>query len=182
MYKEPVSNVLGLKALAWDLDNHTFVSPARPQFLWSPGGLQMCFCDSCGNNPRASCTCGLYATFNLDIALEYIHYSLISPIFLVEASGTTHLYSDGFRSAEMSIHAVAPNSEEPESKLSASQARDYFQIPVSKLDDMIVLMDMYNKNLLQEDYEARTSIVSKLSTKALSDLIKSIEKAKVCKE
>lgn len=177
MYKEPISNVLGLKALAWDLDNHTFVSPARPQFLWSPGGLQMCFCEKCGNSPKDTCTCGLYATFDIKIALEYIHYSVISPIFLVEASGTVHLYSDGFRSAEMSIHAVAPNTDSAGARLAASQARDYFQIPASKLDDMIMLMDMYNKNLLKEDYQAKTELVTKLPLEMLSSLISNMEKS-----
>lgn len=175
MYKEPVANVVGLKALAWDLNQNTFVSPARPSFTWSPGGLQMCNCEKCGNEPKATCTCGLYATFDLDIALEYIEYSPISPIFLTEASGVTHIYSYGFRSEELTIHAVAPNSEERVAMLAASQASDYFQVPVTPIDSMIILMDLLNRRTLREEYVARSKIVSGMDNAQVFSLLTKVE-------
>lgn len=176
MYKEPISNVVGLKALAWDLNQNTFVSPARPLFTWSPGGLQMCNCDKCGNTPKVTCTCGLYVTFDSDIALEYIGYSPISPIFLVEASGVTHVYSYGFRSEELTIHAVAPNSEEKVAMLAASQASDYFRVPVTPIDSMIILMDMLNRRTLKEEYIARSKMVSNMHQSQIECLLESVER------
>lgn len=158
MIKEPLQNIVGLKALAWNIERQTFVSPARPEFIWSPGGLQMAECDRCKHEPKEDCTCGLYTTFDINVALEYIYHSLISPIFLVEASGITHLYSDGFRSQELTIHSVAPNANEAQAKLAASQAGDYFQVPVIGLNSLIILMDLHNKKLMQDEYKCRSEI------------------------
>lgn len=173
MYKEPISYLVGLKALAWDLEQTTFVSPARPQFTWSPGGLQMCTCPKCGDEPHSLCTCGLYATFDLSIALEYIGYSPISPIFLVEASGITHVYSDGFRSQELSIHAVAPNdSQSSVAKLATSQASNYFQVPlVNDVNSMILLMELFNKKNLGDDYRPRNEFVKSMPIPAIEKLL-----------
>jgi len=145
MIKENPTEVVGLKALAWDIEGMKFISPARPDFVWSPGGLQMSACSKCGNEPRENCTCGLYATFLLDVAMEYIHQSPISPIFLVEGSDVIHLYSEGFRASELTIHCVAPNADTPQAKLAASQASDYFQIPIATTENLMLLMDLTNK-------------------------------------
>lgn len=178
MIKEPMQNIVGLKALAWDIERATFVSPARPEFVWSPGGLQMGECTRCGHEPKENCSCGLYTTFDINIALEYIHYSLISPIFLVEASGITHLYSDGFRSQELTIHAVAPNSDTAESRLAASQAADYFQIPVTNLGSLIIAMDLHDKPLLLNDYQLRSNELKEQPYGVIDHLIQEMRKAK----
>jgi hypothetical protein len=167
MEREPMTNVVGLKALAYDLTTQTFVSPARPEFIWSPGGLQMSECSRCKNEPKEECSCGLYVTFSVDIALEYIHHSPISPIFLVEASGITHLYSDGYRSRELTVHLVAPNSDSAQSKLAASQAADYFQVNVGTLETILMVMDMHNLNLDIPFYRGRSETLNGFNKAAL---------------
>lgn len=162
MEKEPITNILGLKALAWDIDEMSFVSPARKEFIWSPGGLQMGDCYKCGNEPREDCRCGLYATFDHNIVLEYTHESIISPIFLVEASGITHFYTDGFRSRELTIHAVVPSTEEANSWVAAQQAAYYFKVPVREIEEIYIAMDLHNKKLFPEEYKLRTRL-SKLA-------------------
>jgi len=169
MIREPMTNLVGLKALAYNLQTGTFISPARPEFIWSPGGLQMSECKKCGNDPREECTCGLYVTFDINIALEYIDFSPISPIFLVEASGTTHIYSDGFRARELTVHAVAPNSDDAWSKLAASQAGDYFGVPVQELETLLIAMDIHNiKQQFFDPWTVRSSVLGKLSIEELN--------------
>jgi hypothetical protein len=173
MIKEPMTNIVGLKALAYNLETGTFVSPARPEFIWSPGGLQMSECPKCKNEPKAECTCGLYVTFDTEIALEYINYSPISPIFLVEASGPTHIYSEGFRSKELTVHAVAPNSDDAWSKLAASQAGDYFGVSIQELETLLILMDIHNtKSNFLDSWTIRSSVLGALSIEELNDFMK----------
>lgn len=171
MIKEPITNLVGLKALAWDIERQIFVSPARPEFVWSKGGLQMSQCPKCGNNnPQENCTCGLYATFDVHIALEYIHYSIISPIFLVEASGDTFLHECGYRCGELTLHGVAPNCDEYAAKLAASQASDYFQVQPMSLEKMLIIQDIVNRTLIPE-YYCRTDLIKGLSTEVLKELM-----------
>jgi hypothetical protein len=153
MIKDPIKNVLGLKALAWDYKNEQFISPARPDFTWSPGGLQSCGCSrNCGGEyPEWDCTCGLYASYILDIVNDYTDTSPISPIFLVEASGKTVIHELGWRSREMTIHGVCNpevftglSIDRPHFSAATAQAADYFQVPVFPLETIQVMMDLFN--------------------------------------
>jgi len=152
IFNDPVKNTLGLKALAWDYRKGIFVSPARPEFVWSPGGLQA---STCGRGydhkvPELTCTCGLYASYNINIINEYTDTSPISPIFLVEASGRSIRHEYGFRSAEMTIRMVAlPTASEGVLKLAAYQAADYFKVELRPLADLTLLMDLHNMYLYQ---------------------------------
>ena len=162
MIKEPITNILGLKALAWDYNKGIFISPARPDFVWSPGGLQASVCGRGYNHkaPDPECSCGLYAAYTLDIIDDYTGKSPISPIFLVEASGRTIIHDFGWRSAEMSIHLVAiPPGGEGTLKLAAYQAADYFGINVVPLDTMILVMDFFNTAQI-EYYEPQSDVLS----------------------
>jgi hypothetical protein len=175
MIKEPIKNVLGLKALAWNYDTKEFISPARPEFTWSPGGLQACGCarDCKGEYPEWDCSCGLYASYLLDIINDYTDTSPISPIFLVEASGKTIIHELGWRSKEMMIHAVCNSQvfsglsiDRPHFDAATAQAADYFQVPIFDMDTMLVMMDLFNTVKL-EYY------------KPVSDAIKEMDRATV---
>lgn len=180
MIKEPMENIVGLKALAWDRSGNIFTSPARPAFIWSPGGLQMSDCPNCGHTPKEDCSCGLYATYNYKIALEYTSSSFISPIFLVEASGITHLYSDGFRCQEMTIHAVAPNTDSKASEYSASQAADYFGVQVVySLEVLTLMQDFHDFLKYPEIYDhCRSTILKGKSYDEVLEISKSYKKEK----
>ena len=175
MHKEPISSIVGLKALAWDFNNSVFTSPARPEFIWSPGGLQMCECPKCGGEPKQNCTCGLYATFKFGVAMEYTQESIISPIFLTEASGVTHVYSEGFRSEELTIHAVSPINDSALAKLCASQAADYFGIKI--VPDYRVLwffMDVLNLYTCKDTYVPALEATKSLTGDSLDKVMQLI--------
>jgi hypothetical protein len=177
MIKTPIENCVGLKALAWDFDKRTFISPAQPEFIWSPGGLQACKCrlnsDPKHIPPEWNCTCGLYATFDVAIAEEYVNKSVISPIFLVEPSGTTILYTKGFRSAEMTIQMVAlPPWSNATTKFACKQAADYFQISVVPLETLVITMDFINCWKL-DFYKARSTELRYMKREKIVELARS---------
>jgi hypothetical protein len=78
----------------------------------------------------------------------------------VEASGITHLYSDGYRSRELTVHLVAPNSDSAQSKLAASQAADYFQVKVDYIETLLIAMDIHNTRIGIENWQRRSDILS----------------------
>lgn len=132
----------------------------------------MCACPKCGDVPKKECTCGLYATFKFNVAMEYTHQSIISPIFLVEASGTTHIYTEGFRSEELTIHAVSPIDDSAIAKLCASQAADYFGIKI--VPDYRLLwfyMDVLNYCNDRKHYAPTMDATKSLSEDGLSKVI-----------
>jgi hypothetical protein len=124
--------------------------------------------------PGWNCGCGMYATFDLEAALAYIDASIISPIFLVEASGKTDLHADndevlhGWTSQEMTLVMVSrtysngATTKWRSAILAAHQAADYFKIPVVELETMILYMDIQNSILL-EDYTPRSRELQKLT-------------------
>lgn len=167
-----IENILGLKALAWDYQTRTFVSPARPDFIWSRAGLQVAGCEARGCKidiiPNPECSCGMYAAYDIDIINEYTDTSPISPIFLVEASGKTVIHEEGWRSKEMTIHMVTvPEDATPRLHLIAAQAADYFQVPVYSLEVVTLVMDL--QNIIQLPYYVPRGPYDR---KSLFDLLK----------
>jgi hypothetical protein len=160
MIKTQIENILGLKALAWDYERRQFISPARPDFVWSPGGLQASVCANGYKHsvPDRNCTCGLYASYDIHIIDEYTGTSPVSPIFLVEPSGHTIIHEYGFRSAEMTIQMVAVPGDRKQGTLylAAQQAADYFQIDVVPMEQMLIMMDIFN-TFQMSYYYARSS-------------------------
>lgn len=146
---DPITNVLALKALAWNYGEGTFISPSHKDFVWSRAGLQAAECPEGHPVPDENHTCGLYASYLLDIINNYTGQSAISPIFLVEASGRIAMHEFGFRSEEMTIRMVGMNDHaQGVYRLAAHQAADYFQVEVHPLEDLILLMDLHNVQLL----------------------------------
>lgn len=147
---DPLTNPIGLKALAWSYEDGCFVSPWAADFKWNEAGLQASGCQKLdkSSNPFAmaealqhkkipdeNCTCGLYTAYAFSLAYEYTYRGIVSPVFIMETSGKTIFHSLGFRSEELLIRAVVrkigTNAEDVmKYNLVVKQAARYFDIPI----------------------------------------------------
>lgn len=175
---QAVENVLALKALAWDYQKAAFVSPSVQGFVWARGGLQAASCDMGHRVPDPGCTCGIYATYDIQLARLYTAASHISPIFLVEASGRTILYTGGFRTEELTVVQVAENEPTFMARMVAAQAADYFSVQVVPLDQMIITMDLFNIMRLGDRYQVRSNDLRGMNQGEIRKMIEVMNRGK----
>ena len=142
-----IQNVLGLKTISWDTEKQKFISPARPNFIWTQDGLAeaKCILDK-HNPPDEFCTCGIYATFDWSIAKGYDR-RFLNVMFLVEAGGKTILHDYGFRSEQLRF-VLAIRQNNPIYRLATMQAADFYSLPIVDKDTALTIMDIQNVHLL----------------------------------
>jgi len=163
---DQLENELALKAVAWDFEQHAFVSPSKKEFVWNPDGLEAAVCHKCESAmpvdmkylpelspnmvPGDNCSCGIYSTFRWSIVEGYVSASPISAVMLTEAVGKTIIYMDGMRTYQLAIRAVIKpvfTHYVGRDNLiigAAYQAADYFQVPVIDTKTAFVVMDLWN--------------------------------------
>lgn len=182
-----ITEAVGLKALAWDFENHVFASPTRMDFKWE-NGIAVAVCREMDGDllhftpeqllqhiPGEKCSCGIYATYSLETARMYGDNKEIAPVFLVVAGGKQILGNKGFRSAEAKVIAVTyPISEVRDYGgkmwLAASQAADFYNIPIVKESVGVIMMDIVNTLNKIENYETRTDSVRNAKPETLEQL------------
>lgn len=145
-----INNVLGLKMISWDSVKGEFISPARPDFTWDDQGIKSAKCtkDPRHKPPEANCTCGIYATYKLEIAEDY-QRRILNVLMLVEAGGKTAIYTEGWRSEQLRFLAVIDfNPNDRQLHLAANQAADYYGLQILPLDASLIIMDIFNTHLL----------------------------------
>jgi hypothetical protein len=176
---------LGLKAVAWDYSKNMFTSPQQSSFTWDRDGFAAGKCAGgsrlgvsrlpCQVIPGDDCMCGMYATFRVGIVTGYYNQSEITALLLVEASGLTISYTDGYRSKEQLVRASVDMtgvlSNKPTIKASTAQAADHFNVPVLKLPAALIAMDMWN-TWLYDWYKPETREVSHIPR---DELVKDFE-------
>jgi hypothetical protein len=169
-----ITEAVGLKALAWDFENHVFASPTRMDFKWE-NGIAVAVCDRAHKIPGEKCSCGIYVTYLAETAKMYGDNKEIAPIFLVVAGGKQILGNLGFRSAEAKVIAVTYPKDEMggyggKMWLAASQAADFYKIPIVKQSVGIIMMDIVNTLNKIDNYETRTDSVSNAKPETLVQL------------
>lgn len=107
-------NLLGLKTLKYiGKDGGYFGSP-HPSFpfVWGTERLAQATCKHCGDDcPGEFCPsrigdgCGIYATYKLEVAMEYWTQTACV-LTLVEAGDKTIVYSEGWRSRQGFVRAI----------------------------------------------------------------------------
>jgi hypothetical protein len=179
---EPIIGPLGLKALSWNNNIGQFVSPAshwkdapiglsQDKFIW--GLVMKAYCEN-GHDPddipHDNCRCGLYCAYSMRIIEQYMGYSPISPIFLVEGSSNFQPYEWGYISGEMQIRAVALTEyANGIGKAAAYQAVDWYGIPLLDIESMTILMDLHNatatwdRKPLLPNYKVQSPELSRMS-------------------
>jgi len=183
----PITNIVGLRALAWNYEMGKFSSPTRREFIWE-NGIAIAKCYKCEGTldgkevsdiPGDTCSCGIYATFQEWTARGYTGNSEVSPIFLIQAFGKTQIPTvnfTGFRTAKAQAMAVGyqdahyKNSETISEKLAAYQASDVLHIPVIKIDILNLMMDILNLTNEVEGYPIQTEEARSLTLEQLTEI------------
>jgi hypothetical protein len=142
---------LGLKAITWVPERNRFESMADNDFIWEEDGLVNTGCRTfktvkwlggiVAEHNMERCFCGIYATFRKGILMSYQGMDARRPVILIEASGKTILYEDGFRAEQAAVRAIVQFGA-PMPVL--WQARDYFKVPIIELSMALSAMDIWN--------------------------------------
>lgn len=183
----PITNIVGLRALAWNYEKGKFSSPTRREFIWE-NGVAIAKCYKCEGTlegkevndiPGDTCSCGIYATFLECTARGYTQNSEVSPIFLIQAFGKTQIPTvnfTGFRTAKAQAMAVGyhdygyrQNGTITE-KMAAYQASDVLHIPAIRMDVVILMMDILNLTNEVENYPVQTSEARSLAPDKLAEI------------
>lgn len=141
-----ITNPVALKSIAWSATTKKFVSPAIQDFVWENDRIMTAKCkyDPRHNPPEPTCSCGMYATYDFDIAKIYNRISKLNILLLVEACGKTVMHELGFRSEEMRAVAAIDANTLSYPTLAAYQASDFFGIPLLPFQAAIRVMNTMN--------------------------------------
>jgi hypothetical protein len=85
----------GFKSLPISQNSTAFISMYN--FVWEPGRSVVSHCDQCGNTPKQTCGCGIYAHRELE---KHIYSGYANPEHaIVELSlwGIVHMFTEGYR-------------------------------------------------------------------------------------
>jgi len=198
---EILENELALKAVAWDYDRGTFVSPSVQEFTWSREGLEAGVCEkgcipceppptpyrfwTSSHIPGDDCSCGLYATYRWGIVLRgYISSSQVSPVLLVEVGGKTILYDETVRVYQLTMKAAIKDwwvsypqharKSTPLLTAATYQAADYFNIPVLSMAEATTAMDLWNIKLnptWEEWYVPESPAIKRMPKQSINELV-----------
>lgn len=102
---KPEKGLMCLRTIKWGFDGKLY-SPIQGSFTWREGGIEeMEPCHEGHRVPTEGCSCGLYATFDLDVLSSYMETSYhIVTLCITHGDGLLHTL--GLKAQQLEVVAV----------------------------------------------------------------------------
>jgi len=163
-----------LKGLLFNGDH--YVSQVNQDFWWPDHGVVRSECEFMKANAHhryspilETCTCGIYSTYDIAIALLYRRERLSGALFLLQPGGETVYYEHGCRSEMAQLVAVVRENFITGSETfdhiskrvvpySSQRASKYFSLPILQEDLAKASIDIHMMQLSEKsglDYQPR---------------------------
>lgn len=158
MSSAPVYASAALGYRTWYVCDGQLASTGKGATVWRPGVNLM----SCQYHvqPRAECSCGLYAFHDLEMAKECnrllkkqthpLHYRCLPIVGAVAFRGQVQSHHHGLRGEEACILALALTSADDQQEAEAQQIADRYSVPLLHLDELKSFASQYALEVPEE--------------------------------